>query len=122
MDVLDKILDKIKLNQKGLGIFAIMGIGLLGFLVLPIVLFTISEISLRMYQAILAFLIIAYVRGFGIEGPLMWILSGILIYFLVWKYVYLTSMFHILIIMMGLGFTSAIIWGSASVKAKFLSK
>lgn len=115
---------KFELNQKGVGIFIVMGAALLFFLILPIILFTFSQISLRMYQVILAFLIIAYVKGFGIEGPLMWILSGILIYFLVWKYIYVTSMFHVLIMMMGMGFTSAIIWGSALFKAKipFLNK
>jgi len=110
-------------NNKGvIGLFPLIGLALLFFLILPIILFTFSSISLRMYQVILAFLIIGYVRSFGIEGPLMWLLAGILIYFLAWKYVYVTSMFHILIIMLGLGFTSAIIWGSALMRGKLAAK
>jgi len=105
-----------RLNEKGIGIFVVIGLGFLFFLILPTILFTISGISKIMFQVIMAFMIIAYVKQFGLEGGLMWIIAGILIYFLIWKYIYLTATLYMLMILMGMGFTSAIIWGSASIR------
>ena len=111
------------MNKKGIiGVFPMMGLALLAFLVIPAALFYLSTISKIMFQVIMAFMIIAYVKNFGIEGPLMWILSGILVYFLVWKYPTMTASFYMLILMMGMGFTSAIIWGSSSIRTFFVTK
>jgi hypothetical protein len=111
-----------KIGKKGISIFGVMGIGFFGFLIIPFVLFYVWNISKVLFQGIMAMMIIAYVKQFGLEGPMMWVIAGILIYILVYKYVTFTATIYMLIIMIGMGFTSAIIWGSSTIRGRIMAK
>jgi len=100
-----------KLNEKGSIIIAI-ALAFVAIILLPIVFMQIFSISKPLFQVIIAFVIMGYVRNVGIEGIPFWTLSAILIYFLAWKYVEIASSFYVLMLLMGLGFTSSLIWGS----------
>ena len=106
------------LNQRGIGVVAVMGLAFLFFLVLPIILFKLNAMSKVLFQIIMVFTIIGYVKQMGLDGALMWIVSGILVYFIVWKYIYLFSSLYLLMLLMGFGFTSAIMWGSNTLRSK----
>jgi hypothetical protein len=110
------------LNKKGVGVFGLIGMFFLLALVAPIILMQLLSISKILFQVILAFVILGYVKNMGIEGPLMWILSGILIYFMVYKYVYLTTSLYTLMMMMTFGVTSMIFWGSSFLRTKMAAK
>jgi hypothetical protein len=105
-------------NQRGLAIVAVIGLGFLFFIILPWILFYINGMSKVLFQVIMAFTILGYVKQMGLDGALMWIVSGILIYFIVWKYIYLFSSLYLIMMLMGFGFTSAIMWGSNALKGK----
>lgn len=108
----------LNLNAKGIGVFAVMGIGFLIVILIPIALIELNEMSKILFQIILVFSIIGYVRQMGMEGALMWIIAGILCFFVVYKYIYLFSSLYVLMLLMGFGFTSAIMWGSATMRNK----
>ena len=99
-------------NQKG-GLFALIGIGFLIIILLPFVFMQVFAISKPLFQIMIAFMIMGYLKNFGIEGITFWILAGILIYFLAWKYVEIAASFYVLMFLMGAGFTTALIWGSS---------
>lgn len=105
-------------NQKGIGPVAVMGLAFLLVILAPIFLMKISGLSKVLFQIIMVFIIIGYVRQMGIEGALMWVVSGILCYFIVYKYIYLFSSLYVLMLMMGFGLTSALMWGSATLRGK----
>ncbi len=106
------------MNNKG-GLFGIIGIGFLVIILLPIVFMQVYSISRPLFQVIIAFLIMGYLKNMGIEGVTFWILSAILVYFLAWKYVEMAASFYVLIFLMGAGFTSTVVWGSAFFRGKF---
>ena len=106
------------MNARGLAIIAVIGGAFLCFIILPWILFYINGMSKVLFQVIMAFTILGYVKQMGLDGALMWIVSGILIYFIVWKYIYLFSSLYLIMMLMGFGFTSAIMWGSNAVKGK----
>jgi hypothetical protein len=62
-------------------------------------------------QVILIFAIYTTIRGFLGDGPLTLVFSAILIYLLAFKWFYITSTFYVFTFLMGLGFTSVIVWG-----------
>jgi hypothetical protein len=109
------------MNNKG-GLFLVIGIGFLAIILLPIIFMQIFSISKPLFQVILAFVIMGYLKNLGIEGVIFWILSAILIYFLAWKYVEIASTFYVLMFLMGAGFTSSVIWGSAFMRGVFRAR
>lgn len=107
------------MNKKALiGILPLIGIMFLVVLALPFILFKIHSLAKPLFQIIMAFTIIGYVKQMGLDGALMWIVSGILIYFIVWKYIGLFSSLYMLMLLMGFGFTSVIMWGSNAFRLK----
>lgn len=109
------------MNNKG-GLFLVIGFGFLVIILLPIIFMQIYSISKPLFQVIIAFVIMGYLRNLGIEGVIFWVLSAILIYFLAWKYVEIAASFYVLMFLMGAGFTSSLIWGSAFVRGVFRAK
>jgi len=111
------------MDNKGLiGIIPFLGLAFLFVLILPIILFKLNTMSQYLFQIIMVFTIVGYVKQMGLDGALMWIVSGILIYFIVWKYVYIFSSLYFLMLLMGFGFTSAIMWGSNSFRTFLAGK
>jgi len=111
------------MNKKGLiGILPMLGISFFVVILLPIVLFWLSGLSKVLFQVIMAFTIIGYVKQMGLDGALMWIVSGILIYFIVWKYIYIFSSLYMLMLLMGMGVTSAIMWGTSNIRGKLVAR
>jgi len=107
------------MTERGLlGVLPVLGIGFGIILILPIILFYLNDMSKPLFQIILAFSIIGYIKQMGLDGALMWIVSGILIYFIVYKYIMIFSSLYMLMLLMGFGFTSAIMWGSNTVRNK----
>lgn len=100
------------LNKRGIGPVIFIILVFVAVLILPTILFALSGINKIFYQGIMVFLIISYVRGMGLEGPLMWIISGVLIYFLVFKYTEIAAGFYLIIIILTMGFGSVIVWSS----------
>lgn len=100
----------IKMNQKGNVVLFI----LLGFIVLAVlapivmILFKPADIIMRI---LLVFLIFTIVRGYLGDGILSIIVSAILIYFLAFKYAYITASAYVLYTLMGFSFLSVIVWG-----------
>ena len=70
------------MNQKGGTLLIMIIIFILVIVIIPIFLFNLYTISKPILQIILAFAIIGYVKNMGVDGILMWIISGILIYFI----------------------------------------
>jgi len=111
----------IKINEQGAIVIAI-ALAFVFIILLPIVFMQVFEISKPLFQVMLAFIIMGYIRNVGIEGIPFWILSAILIYFLAWKYVEIASSFYVLMLIMGMGFTSSLIWGSVFFTGFFKQK
>ncbi len=113
------------MNNKGFHILGFIVIGFVLVLLVPFVLMRLNSMSKVLFQIIMVFTIIGYVKQMGLDGALMWIISGVLCYFIVYKYIDLFASLYMLMLLMGFGFTSAIMWGSNTVKRKvdgFLSR
>ena len=98
------------LNQKGNAVLFILLAFILLALAIPITmkLFKPADIIMRI---ILVFLIFTIVRGYLGSGTLSLIVSGVLIYFLVIKWAYVTATIYVIYILMGFAFFSVIVWG-----------
>ncbi len=107
-----------KLDAKGISVIVAIAIAFLLVIMAPIALMKLNELSKVLFQIIMVFVIIGYVRQMGLEGALMWIVSGILCYFIVYKYIYLFSSLYILMLLMGFGLTSSLMWGTATLRGK----
>ena len=107
-----------KLDAKGIRVIIAIALAFLLVVLAPIALMKMNELSKILFQIIMVFVIIGYVRQMGLEGALMWIVSGILCYFIVYKYIYLFSSLYILMLLMGFGLTSSLMWGTATLRGK----
>lgn len=107
-----------KLDAKGIGVIIAIALAFLLIILAPIALLKLNELSKVLFQIIMVFVIIGYVRQMGLEGALMWVVSGILCYFIVYKYIYLFSSLYVLMLLMGFGLTSSLMWGTATLRGK----
>ena len=105
------------MNNKGVIVYILVVAFIVIFLI-PYLLMHLFSMSKILFQGIMMFTIIGYVRQMGLDGALMWIVSGVLIYFIVFKYITLFTSLYVLMLLMGFGFTSAIMWGSNTLKTK----
>lgn len=98
------------MNEKGNVILFI----LLGFVVIaalpPLIMMILPQAQI-IFQLISIFIIYSIVRGYLGAGVLTLIVSAILIYFLVFKYIYIFAPLYIFQILLGLSFTSVVMWG-----------
>jgi len=98
------------MNQKGDALpFIILGLVGLALLV-PLIMWAFPYADILM-RIILIFLIFTIVKGYLGDGTLTLIISGVLIYFLAFKYAYIASTAYVLYILMGFSFLSVIVWG-----------
>lgn len=98
------------MNKKGNIVLIILG-AFLVLMLIPILLTGVFWQVKLLMQIILIFVIYGMVRGFMGSGPISIVLSGVLIYFLVFKYFELTLSLYIFQTLLGLQFLSVIVWG-----------
>jgi hypothetical protein len=98
------------MNQKG-NILLLIILGLIILALIPVVITSLFWEAKILMQIIMIFMIYTTVRGFLGSGPLVIVVSAVLIYFMVFKYFELFLSLYILQTLLGLGFLSTIIWG-----------
>lgn len=98
------------MNSKGNVLIFIM-IAFAAVLFLPPMIMVIFPPAKYLFALIMVFIIFSTVRGYLGDGILTYVLSGILIYFLVFKYLLITSSLWVFQILLGVGFGSVIMWG-----------
>jgi len=80
-------------------------------LLLPPLIITVFPPAKYLFALIMVFILFSTVRGYLGDGVLTYVISGILIYFLVFKYLMVTSSLWVFQILLGVGFGSVIMWG-----------
>ncbi len=98
------------MNEKGNVLLLII----LGFIVLALISVVITSFFWQaklLMQIVMIFVIYTTVRGFLGSGPLVLVVSAVLIYFMVFKYFEIFLSLYILQTLLGLGFLSTIVWG-----------
>lgn len=103
-------LPELDMGERGHIIILII-IGLVVVALIPVVLTGVFWEARIVAQLIMIFVIYTTVRGFLGSGPLVLIVSAILIYLMVFKWFEIFFGLYILQTLLGLGFISAIIWG-----------
>ena len=87
---------------------------LLGFAVIlllpPLILYLFPAADI-LFRIIAVFVIFSTVRGYIGEGTITYIISAILIYFLVFKYTYIFASVYVFQMLLAVSFTSVVIWG-----------
>ncbi len=86
-------------------------IGILIILILPPIIMHVFPMAGLVFQILMIFIIYSTVRGYMGEGPLTIIISGILIYFLVFKYRDITASLWVFQLLLGIQFISVLVWG-----------
>ena len=109
------------MNQKGGLILLIFALFLVVGL-LPLILMTIVPQAKILIQLILVFTLYTTVRGYLGSGPLTLIITGVLIYILVIKYPAVSSAAYIYIMIIQIGVSSMLIWGTSFFMTKFGKK
>lgn len=108
---LKKIINtKNKINEKGNLLFIIALAIIASVVILPILMHLFQPLDI-LVRIILAFTIIATVRGYLGNGVLTIIVSGILIYFLVIKWWWVASPIWLFTIFLSLNIFGMIVWG-----------
>lgn len=98
------------MNSKGNVIIFIL-IAFAVILLLPPIIIEIVPAAKYLFALIMIFVIFSTVRGYLGDGVLTWVISGILIYFLVFKYLLVTASLWVFQILLAVGFGSVIMWG-----------
>lgn len=106
-----------KMNNKGnflLIIGVALGFILLASISLPVIMkiFPAADIIVRI---MLIFVIFTMVRGYLGNGTMSLIISGILIYLLVFKWWWLSSSVWFFTILMSFGLVSVFVWGTSKI-------
>ncbi len=98
------------MNDRGF-ILIILGVFLLIAIAVPVIMLVFPPANI-VFRLILIFTIFMTVRSYIGNGVVSIIVSAVLIYFLVFKWVYLFAPMYILYILLGMQFLSVIIWGT----------
>ena len=101
------------MNEKG-NIIIFLLIAFAFVLLLPPIILHAFPPAAWLFKIMMVFIIFATVRGYLGDGPLTWIISGVLIYFLVFKYTDITASLWVFQLLLAFGFGSVIIWGIGS--------
>ncbi len=104
-------------NQKGNLLLIIVAVMIGVVLLLPVLMkvFPPADIIVRI---ILVFVILTTVRGYLGNGIMTLIISGILIYFLVFKWAWLGASVWLFITLLSIGFFGVIVWGVGTTLRK----
>ncbi len=105
------------MNEKG-HIIVFIILGFLIIALLPVLITSVFWPAKILMQIIMIFVIYTTIRGFIGQGNLSLIISAILIYLMVFKWFEIFLSLYILQLLLGLGFTSAIIWGIGTTMRK----
>lgn len=98
------------MNQSGnLIIFVLLGF--IALLLLPPILFAIFPITKIVFQIFAIFMIYATVRGYLGNNMISIIITGIFVYFLVFKYADIFASVWFLSTLLMFGFGSVVMWG-----------
>jgi len=98
------------MNSRGF-IHIILGIFLLIAIAVPVIMFVFPPADI-VFRLILILVIFFTVRSYIGNGIMSIIISAVLIYFLVFKWVHLFAPMYLLYTLLSLQFLSVIIWGS----------
>jgi len=98
------------MNQKGNLLLLILGVFLL-IAILPAILMWLLPQSKLLFQIMMIFILYMTVRGYLGSGVLSIIVSAVLIYFLVFKYIEFTAGVFVIYTLLTLMAGSMIIWG-----------
>lgn len=98
------------MNEKG-NLLILIAIGFLLLMIIPIAITKIFPIAGIIARILLIFTLYTLVRGFLGSGPVTLVVSAILIYFMAFKWFDLVLGLWIFQILLGLSFTSVVIWG-----------
>ena len=80
-------------------------------LLLPPLIITAFPAAKYLFALIMVFVIWSTIRGYLGDGLLTYVFTGVLIYFLVFKWLLITSSLFVFQILLGVGFGSVIMWG-----------
>lgn len=98
------------MNQSGNVVLIIIA-GIAAIMVIPWIVLTVFPPAKLLFQILMAFIIFSTVRGYVGEGAISWIISGVLIYFLVFKYAEITATLWVFQLLLMVQFFSVVIWG-----------
>ncbi|VVC00146.1 Uncharacterised protein [uncultured archaeon] len=98
------------MDEKG-HIIVLILIGFLVIALIPVLITSLFEPAKLLMQVILIFVIYTTVRGYLGPGNLSLIVSGVLIYLMVFKWFEIFLSLYILQLLLGFGFMSAVVWG-----------
>ena len=98
------------MNERG-NVIVLVLIGFLIIAILPVIITSLFEPAKWIMQVIMIFAIWTTVRGYLGPGNLTVLVSGILIYFMVFKWFEIFLSLYILQVLLGLGFMSVVVWG-----------
>jgi len=105
------------MNEKG-NVLLIIGVAIgaiiLASLTMPILMKLVPAADL-IVKIMLVFVIITTVRNYMGNGVITLIISGILIYFLVFKWAWLASGVWFFTILMSFGLASVFVWGTSKI-------
>jgi hypothetical protein len=107
------------MNQKGLGLIGIIFVLFILVGILPWILMSLVPQAKILVQLILIFSIYTTVRGQLGSGTLTLIISGVLIYILVIKYAAFSAGAFSLMLVVQIGVSSMLIWGTSFFMTKF---
>ncbi len=98
------------MNQSGnVVVFILIGFAII-LLLPPLILYLVPAADI-LFRIIAVFIIFSTVRGYIGDGTITYIISAILIYFLVFKYAYIFASVYVFQMLLAVSFTSVIIWG-----------
>lgn len=98
------------MDNKG-NIILIIIAAIIGIMLLPPLVMAIWPPAKLLFQIMMIFMIYSLVRGYLGAGPLTIIISGILIWIMVFKYTAILASLWVFQMLLGVQFFSIIIWG-----------
>lgn len=98
------------MNEQGNVILFIIA-GMIIIALLPPIIMMVFPAASLIFQIMMIFIIYSTVRGYVGSNAMTLVISAILIYFLVFKYAYITASVWVIQLMLGIQFFSVIVWG-----------
>ncbi|MFH0714534.1 MAG: hypothetical protein V1847_02545 [Candidatus Diapherotrites archaeon] len=98
------------MNESGNVIVFIL-LGFAAILVLPPLILYLFPAADILFRIIAIFVIFSTVRGYIGDGAITYIISAILIYFLVFKYSSIFASVYVFQMLLSVSFTSVLVWG-----------
>jgi glycogen synthase len=103
-------------------IVKILVISVVAILIVPGAMFIFPWVKYVIMGLIIFFIYENAAQAFGEKHILTFIVTGILAYFLVYKYLYLTSAIMMAYLFLGFGLVSVFFWGTSTISRKAAAK